>query len=94
MMGAAIVCGQCAMLILAMGTVRGSGIFFSKTATPRVCLCLRMAGIVLLGLSFLLQVQAMKTPVIAAINWIGVVSAEIILTALTCTAIDNIRKIK
>ncbi|WP_308721516.1 hypothetical protein [Komagataeibacter xylinus] len=92
MMVAAIVCGQCAMLLLAMVSVRGSGILLRKTVTPLACRCVRAAGIVLLGMSFFLQMQVMETLVIAAINWIGVISIEIVMTALTCAVIKNIRE--
>ena len=91
MMGMAIMCGQCATLVLAMGSVRGSSILLRKTATPLLCRSLRMAGAVLLGLSLLLQIRTMETPVIAAITWTGLASIETILTALACTVVNTIR---
>ncbi|AQU88647.1 hypothetical protein B0W47_15705 [Komagataeibacter nataicola] len=79
------------MLLLAMGSVRGNGILLRKTVAPLTCRCLRIAGFVLLGLSFFIQIQAMETPVIAAINWIGILSIEIIIVAIACTVINNIK---
>ncbi|QHC34242.1 hypothetical protein FMA36_00805 [Komagataeibacter xylinus] len=82
------------MLLLAMGSVRGSGILFRKTATPLACRCFQAAGIVLLGLSFFLQMQTMETPIIAAINWIGIGSIEIFIMALICAFIKSIKQKK
>lgn len=93
MMGMAIVCGQCAMLLLAMGSLRGSSIFFRKTATPLLCRCLQAAGIVLLGLSFFLQIHTMETPSISAVTWIGLISIEIVLTTVICAAIVRVNNI-
>ncbi|WP_235271785.1 hypothetical protein [Gluconobacter oxydans] len=88
MMGAALLCGQISILLLAAGSARGSGIFFKKATSASYLLGLRLTGCALLGLSLMLQLHGSQTPIIDVITWLGLLSVEMLLAALLCTTLN------
>lgn len=91
MTGPSFLCGQFAMLLLAAGSARGSGIFFRKSPPVSYRLGLQISGFALLVLSLLLEFYNNDFPIVAMTTWIGLLSLEVLLAALICTAL-NARK--
>ncbi|GAP24606.1 DUF3325 family protein [Gluconobacter japonicus] len=91
MTGPSFLCGQFAMLLLAAGSARGSGIFFRKSPPASYRLGLQISGFALLVLSLLLKFYNNDFPIVAMTTWIGLLSLEVLLAALICTAL-NARK--
>ena len=90
-MVAAILCGQCGVLLLAAGSIRGSDIIFRETLSHLLRRSIQVAGMLLLVLSLVLPLRAAQVPVIALITWPGWISIEIILAALACTVLNDLK---
>lgn len=88
-MGASFLCGQFAMLLLAAGSARGSGIFFRKSTPGSYRLGLQLAGFALLVLSLFLELYGNDFPIVATATWIGLLSLEVLFAALICTALNT-----
>ncbi|WP_282760530.1 hypothetical protein [Komagataeibacter saccharivorans] len=91
MMAAAILCGQCGMLLLAAGSIRGSDIILRRSLSHLLRRSIQTAGMLLLVLSLVLQLRAAQAPVIALITWPGWISIEIVLATLACTVLNDLR---
>ncbi|MDI6652924.1 hypothetical protein QMA67_08195 [Gluconobacter japonicus] len=91
MIGPSFLCGQFAMLLLAAGSARGGGIFFRKSPPASYRLGLQISGFALLTLSLLLELYDSDFPIVATTTWIGLLSLEVLIAALICTAL-NARK--
>jgi len=78
-------CGQCAMLILVAGSVRGNRVFWQNRLMDGQRLILKSCATIGLVLSFALQLSSDGPPVLAVIEWVLLLGPETMIAAFACS---------
>lgn len=80
-----LLCGQCAMLILVAGSVRGNRVFWHNRLMDGQRLILKSCATIGLLLSFALQVSSDDPPALTIIEWVLLLGPETMIAALACS---------
>ncbi|EHH69553.1 hypothetical protein GMO_08610 [Gluconobacter morbifer G707] len=80
------------MFLLAAGSTHGSSILFQKSPFRSHRLGLQRAGFALLITSLFLEFHRSDFPIIDTLTWIGLLTLEVLFTALIFTALNARRR--
>ncbi len=80
-----LLCGQCAMLFLVAGSIRGNRVFWQNRLMDEQRFILKSCAAAGLVLSFALQVSSDGPPALTIIEWVLLLGPETMIAALACS---------
>lgn len=80
-----VLCGQCAMLMLVAGSLRGNRVFWHDHLTQKQRCLLQSCAAAGLLLSLVLQLTSDAPVILSIIEWVLLAGPEIMIAALVCS---------